>query len=424
MKKVIPIKSELNYKQEASFNKPAKPINTSSPVLGEATLSGLKNPPPLSLYIHIPWCVKKCPYCDFNSHESKLDIPEKRYVAALIKDMEQSVPRVYGRKIKSVFFGGGTPSLFSAESIDEILSAVRMLTPLDYGAEVTLEANPGTVEISRFAGYKQAGVNRVSLGIQSFNADYLKALGRIHDDKQAIAAAELALKTFERVNLDVMYALPNQTLAHALQDAKQAVSLNPDHLSFYHLTLEPNTPFHRTPPSLPSDDTSADMQEQIEALLAENGYEHYETSAFCKPKSQARHNLNYWQFGDYLGIGAGAHSKLSFHDKITRETRHKSPKAFMENAENDNAVDNTWTIEHVDLGFEFMINALRLTGGFEIKLFQERTGMAWESPVVNNMAMRVAEAFNKGLITQNHQFIQPTLLGQRYLNNLLEIFLI
>lgn len=395
-----------------------KAINTSAPVLGETTLSGLKTPPPLSLYIHIPWCVKKCPYCDFNSHESKLEIPEKRYVAALIADLEQSVPRVYGRKIKSVFFGGGTPSLFSAESIDEILSAVRMLTPLDYGAEVTLEANPGTVDTAHFAGYKQAGVNRVSLGIQSFNADYLKALGRIHDDKQAIQAAELALKTFERVNLDVMYALPNQSLEHALQDARQAVALNPDHLSFYHLTLEPNTPFHRTPPSLPSDDVSADMQEQIEALLADHGYEHYETSAFSKPNSQARHNLNYWQFGDYLGIGAGAHSKLSFHDKITRETRHKHPKAFMENAESGNAVDNTWTIEKPDLGFEFMMNALRLTNGFETKLFHERTGMPWQA-----ISVRVTEALKKGLITQDLNKITPTLLGQRYLNNLLEIFL-
>jgi putative oxygen-independent coproporphyrinogen III oxidase len=412
------LKKVINIRPEASFNAPSKPINTSSPVLGEATISGLKNPPPLSLYIHIPWCVKKCPYCDFNSHESRNEIPEKRYVAALIKDLEQSVPRVYGRKIRSVFFGGGTPSLFSAESIDEILSAVRMLTPLEYGAEITLEANPGTVDTAHFAGYKQAGVNRVSLGIQSFNADYLKALGRIHDDKQAIAAAELALTTFDRVNLDVMYALPNQSLAHALQDAQMAVSLNPDHLSFYHLTLEPNTPFHRTPPSLPSDDASADMQEQIEGLLAENGYEHYETSAFCKPNSQARHNVNYWQFGDYLGIGAGAHSKLSFHDKITRETRHKSPKAFMENAENGNAVDNTWTIESADLGFEFMMNALRLTNGFESKLFQERTGMPWEA-----ISMRVAAASNKGLITQDLQKITPTLLGQRYLNNLLEIFL-
>jgi putative oxygen-independent coproporphyrinogen III oxidase len=412
LKKVIPIAPE------ASFNVPAKPINTSSPVLGEATISGLKSPPPLSLYFHIPWCVKKCPYCDFNSHESRAQIPEKRYVAALIADLEQSVPRVYVRKIKSVFFGGGTPSLFSAESISEILSAVRMLTPLEYGAEITLEANPGTVDTAHFMGYKQAGVSRISLGIQSFNADYLKALGRIHDDKQAIAAAELALKTFERVNLDVMYALPNQTLEHALKDAEQAIKLSPDHLSFYHLTLEPNTPFHRTPPSLPTDDTSADMQEKIEALLAENGYEHYETSAFCKPNSQARHNLNYWQFGDYLGIGAGAHSKLSFHDKITRETRHKNPKAFMENTENGNAVDNTWAIEQADLGFEFMMNALRLTNGFEIKLFQERTGMPWES-----ISMRVAEALKKGLVTQDLQKITPTLLGQCYLNNLLEIFL-
>jgi len=412
LKKIIPIKAE------ASFNEPAKAINTSSPILGEATISGLTNPPPLSLYIHIPWCVKKCPYCDFNSHESRSEIPEKRYVAALIKDLEQSVPRVYGRKIKSVFFGGGTPSLFSAESIDEILSAVRMLTPLDYGAEITLEANPGTVDTAHFEGYKQAGVNRVSIGIQSFNADYLRALGRIHDDKQAIKAAESAQKIFERVNLDIMYGLPNQTLKHALQDAKQAVVLNPDHLSFYHLTLEPNTPFYFTPPSLPNDDVSADMQEQIEALLAENGYEHYETSAFCKPKSQARHNVNYWQFGDYLGIGAGAHSKLSFHDKITRETRYKHPKAFMENAEASNAVDSTWAIEQADLGFEFMMNALRLTNGFETKLFQERTGMHWEA-----ISMRVTEALKKGLITQDLQKITPTLLGQRYLNNLLEIFL-
>ena len=412
LKKIIPISAE------ASFNKPSKPININSPILGEATLSGLKTPPPLSLYIHIPWCVKKCPYCDFNSHESRSDIPEKRYVAALIADLEQSVPRVYGRKIKSVFFGGGTPSLFSTDSINDILSAVRMLTPLDYGAEVTLEANPGTVDTAHFEGYKQAGVNRVSLGIQSFNADYLKALGRIHDDKQAINAAELALTTFERVNLDVMYALPNQSLAHALQDAQMAVNLNPDHLSFYHLTLEPNTPFHRTPPSLPSDDTSADMQEKIEALLAKNGYEHYETSAFCKPNNQARHNLNYWQFGDYLGIGAGAHSKLSYHDKITRETRHKHPKAFMEAAEAGNAVDNTWVIEQADLGFEFMMNALRLTGGFETKLFQERTGLP-----LHTISISLTEALKQGLIMQDLNHIRPTLLGQRYLNNLLEVFL-
>lgn len=415
MKKVIPIKADT------LFNPKIEPINSTSPLLGHATLSGLSNPPPLSLYIHIPWCVKKCPYCDFNSHESRHkdgEIPEKRYVAALIADLEQSVPRVYGRKMRSVFFGGGTPSLFSAESIDEILSAVRMLTPLEYGAEITLEANPGTVDTAHFKDYKQAGVNRISLGIQSFNADYLKALGRIHDDKQAITAAELALNTFERVNLDVMYALPNQTLEHALQDAHQAIELNPDHLSFYHLTLEPNTPFHRTPPSLPDDDLSADMQEQIEALLAEHGYEHYETSAFCKPNSHARHNLNYWQFGDYLGIGAGAHSKLSYHDKITRETRHKHPKAFMENAEAGNAVDNSWLIPQADLGFEFMMNALRLMDGFETKLFQERSGKS-----IHSIHSGLKIALEKKLIQQDLQRITPTLLGQRYLNDLLTLFL-
>ena len=417
MKNIIPIKPE------ALFNAVTKPINSVAPLAGDNTISGLTNPPPLSLYIHIPWCVKKCPYCDFNSHESRTEIPEKRYVAALISDLEQSVPRVYGRKIRSVFFGGGTPSLFSADSINEILSAVNMLTPLEYGAEVTLEANPGTVDIANFAGYKQAGVNRVSLGIQSFNADYLKALGRIHDGEQAIFAAELALKTFDRVNFDVMYALPNQSLAHALNDAKIAVDLNPDHLSFYHLTLEPNTPFYRTPPSLPSDDLSADMQEKIEHLLAENGYEHYETSAFCKlnlalKNSHARHNLNYWQFGDYLGIGAGAHSKLSYHDKITRETRHKHPKAFMEAAEGGNATDNIWQIERADLGFEFMMNALRLTDGFEISLFQQRTGMPWEA-----ISMRVLAASKKGLLVIEHNKAKPTLLGQRYLNDLLAMFL-
>jgi len=412
MKKVIPITPE------ASFNAPSKPINVTFPVIGDATLSGLKNPPPLSLYIHIPWCVKKCPYCDFNSHESRTEIPEKRYVAALIADLEQSVPRVYGRKIKTVFFGGGTPSLFSAETINDILSAVRMLTPLDYDAEITLEANPGTVDTAHFIGYKEAGVNRVSLGIQSFNADYLKALGRIHNDKEALEAAKLALNIFERVNLDVMYALPNQTLENALADAQMAISLNPDHLSFYHLTLEPNTPFHHSPPSLPSDDTSADMQEQIEALLAEHGYLHYETSAFCKPNSQARHNLNYWQFGDYLGIGAGAHSKLSYHDKITRETRHKHPNAYMQASESGSAVDHTWIIENEDLSFEFMMNALRLNNGFEKKLFSERTGLPWET-----IAMRLTEGSKQGLIKEDLQYIKPSLTGQRYLNNLLELFL-
>jgi putative oxygen-independent coproporphyrinogen III oxidase len=389
-----------------------------APLAGSATLSGLKNPPPLSLYIHIPWCVRKCPYCDFNSHESKTETPEAAYVDALIADLEQATPLIWGRKIKSVFFGGGTPSLFSADAIDRILSHVRMLTPLEYGAEITLEANPGAVDTAHFVGYKQAGVTRVSIGIQSFNEGYLKALGRIHDRKQAIAAAELALNTFEQVNLDVMYGLPEQNLADALADAQTACDLKPAHLSFYHLTLEPNTPFHRTPPSLPDDDTSATMQEEIEAILAANGYVNYETSAFAQAGKQCQHNLNYWTFGDYLGIGAGAHSKLSFHDKIIRQSRHKHPKRYLENAPIGKAMDSEWQIAREELGFEFMMNALRLTDGVEISLFQARTGMPWES-----ISMRVSEALQKGLVVQIGQKIQPTLLGRRYLNDLLAIFL-
>ncbi|HIE90706.1 MAG TPA: oxygen-independent coproporphyrinogen III oxidase-like protein [Methylophilaceae bacterium] len=393
-------------------------LNSPAPVSGGQTISGLRNSPPLSLYIHIPWCVKKCPYCDFNSHEGRADIPEQQYVKALITDLEQSVPRVYGRKVRSVFFGGGTPSLFSPESINEILNAVNMLTPLEFDAEVTLEANPGAVDTAHFEGYKQAGVNRVSLGIQSFNNDHLSALGRIHDSKQAIMATELALNTFDRVNLDVMYGLPKQSLSDALLDAKQALAFGSDHLSFYHLTLEPNTAFYHTPPSLPDDDASSEMQERIEALLAENGYQHYETSAFCKPKSQARHNINYWSFGDYLGIGAGAHSKLSYHDKITREVRHKHPKAFMSNAEAGSVVDQMWSIPQKDFGFEFMMNALRLIHGFDIDLFQERTGL----PLIT-LKRQLAEAADKGLLVQGQGRIKPTLLGQRFLNDLLTIFL-
>lgn len=332
--------------------------------------------------------------------------------------MELATPKVWGRKIKSVFFGGGTPSLFAPASIDKILSQVRALTPLEYDAEITLEANPGTVDTANFTGYKQAGVNRLSLGIQSFNADYLKSLGRIHNDKQAIFAAELALTTFERVNFDVMYALPNQTLADALQDAKQAVALNPDHLSFYHLTLEPNTPFYHAPPSLPDDDASAEMQIEIEAFLAQHGYEHYETSAFSKKGKQAQHNLNYWQFGDYLGIGAGAHSKLSYHDKITRETRPKHPKTYMEQVQLNRPVEREWMINQDELGFEFMMNALRLIDGVPLNLFQQRTGLS-----LHTLDAAIKKAQSKGLLTVQHDRMQPTLLGQRFLNELLELFL-
>ncbi len=389
-----------------------------APLQGEVTLSGLTNPPPLSLYIHIPWCVRKCPYCDFNSHEARQEIPEAAYVDALIADLEQATPLVWGRKIRSVFFGGGTPSIFSAAAIDKILSHVRMLTPLEYGAEVTLEANPGTVDIANFQGYRQAGVNRVSLGIQSFQPQYLQSLGRIHDREQALAAAELALNTFDQVNLDVMYALPQQSLADALKDAETACQLKPAHLSFYHLTLEPNTPFHRTPPVLPDDDTSATMQEEIEKTLASHGYQHYETSGFAQPGKQCVHNLNYWTFGDYLGIGAGAHSKLSFHDKIIRQSRHKHPKKYLESVTTGQMVDSEWQIGREDLAFEFMMNALRLVDGVEAGLFQQRTGLPLRS-----IQATLQEAQQQGLLAQTSGVIAPTLKGQRFLNELLGMFL-
>jgi oxygen-independent coproporphyrinogen-3 oxidase len=283
--------------------------------------------PPLALYIHIPWCVRKCPYCDFNSHEARGVFPEKEYVAALVRDLEMALPLIWGRKVYTVFFGGGTPSLLSGEAVAEILRQVRMLLPLDLNAEITLEANPGTVEAGKFAQFKDAGVNRLSLGIQSFNDAHLQALGRIHSVDEAKRAIEIAQQHFDNINLDLMYALPKQTLEQALQDMQTALSFSPQHLSCYHLTLEPNTLFHRNPPQLPDEDASSDMQQQIEAVLATHGYQHYETSAFAQPQHRSRHNLNYWQFGDYLGIGAGAHSKLSFHDKVLRQMRYKQPQA-------------------------------------------------------------------------------------------------
>ena len=385
---------------------------------GRATASGLSTPPPLALYIHIPWCVRKCPYCDFNSHESRSEIPERAYVDALIADLEQSVPNIWGRKVRSIFFGGGTPSLFSPYAIDRILSQVRALVQLEYAAEITLEANPGTVDESHFNGFREAGVNRLSIGIQSFDPRYLKALGRIHDERQAISAAELALQTFDQVNLDVMYALPGQSMADALADAARACAIGPQHLSFYHLTLEPNTPFHRTPPSLPDDDTSADMQERIEQVLMHHGYEHYETSAFARKGHQCRHNLNYWQFGDYLGIGAGAHSKLSYHDRITRERRHKHPNRYLEQAVKGLAVEEVWAIPADELGFEFMMNTLRLTGGFDIRLFQQRTGRP-----IQDIEAALKLARTRGLVVVDGDTVKPTLLGQRFLNELLQLFL-
>ena len=384
--------------------------------------SRLAMPPALSLYIHIPWCVKKCPYCDFNSHEHKetqnfTDL-ESMYVDALIKDLEYSLPKIWGRKIQSIFFGGGTPSLFSGKTIHKILGQVRALTPILYDAEITLEANPGAIDSNHFEAYKEAGVTRVSLGIQSFNDVHLKALGRIHDSREAKKGIEIAMHHFDEVNLDLMYALPYQTLNEAIDDVKTATSFNTQHLSFYHLTIEPNTFFFKHPPKLLLDDESAVMQETIETILNEHDYQHYETSAFAKSKSQCQHNLNYWQFGDYLGIGAGAHSKLTFHDKMTRESRYKNPKQYMDKVSIQNMIESETIIHENDLAFEFMMNHLRLIDGFSIQSFEEKTGLN-----ISAIDKELKAAIDKKLISMDHEMIRPTLLGQRFLNDLLSIFL-
>ena len=380
--------------------------------------SGLSVAPPLSLYIHLPWCVRKCPYCDFNSHAAQ-DLPEAAYIDALLLDLERALPDIWGRRIHSVFFGGGTPSLFSPEGIDRILTGVRTLTQLVPGAEITLEANPGTVEAARFAGFRAAGVTRVSLGIQSFNPQHLRALGRIHDAAEARRAAELAATHFETFNLDLMFALPGQTLAEALADVETALAFRPPHLSAYHLTLEPNTPFgHSAPPDLPDDDLAADMQIAIEARLAEAGLVHYETSAYARPHHASRHNLNYWQFGDYLGIGAGAHSKLSFHDRIVRQMRTKHPQQYMDAVKAGAHVADTRILTRDDLPFEFMMNALRLAEGVPAALFEARTGL----PLIV-CASALERARSRGLLEADPTRLKPTLHGQRFLNDLLEMFL-
>ena len=387
-------------------------------VQGAPKAVGFRVLPPLALYIHIPWCVRKCPYCDFNSHEARAGVPEQEYIAALTADLEQALPLVWGRRVGSVFFGGGTPSLFSAQGIDAILATVRARLPLASDAEITLEANPGTFEAEKFRQFRASGINRLSVGIQSFNSSHLKALGRIHDENEARRAIEMAHKNFDNFNLDLMYGLPQQTVADACADIEAAISFAPPHLSAYHLTLEPNTYFYRFPPRLPDDDATAEMQSAIEALLAARGYEHYETSAFAKPNARSRHNLNYWTFGDYLGIGAGAHSKLSFPDRIVRQMRYKQPKQYMQSATGDGAIQQEQEVSVSEVGFEFMMNALRLTEGFDAGSFAERAGVP-----LNMVLKELDEAEQRGLITRDHLRIAPTLLGQRFLNDLLQIFL-
>ena len=413
---MIPIKP-VTGTSSVSGTSAATPVQAASAFLKPGALH-LKALPPLSLYVHFPWCVRKCPYCDFNSHEAKDGFPEEEYLGALRSDLENALPLIWGRKIYTVFIGGGTPSLLSAAGIDRLLSDIRTLLPLDGAAEITMEANPGTFEADKFRSYRASGINRLSIGIQSFNARHLQALGRIHDDGEARRAVEIAQANFDNFNLDLMYVLPSQTVDEARRDVATAIGFAPPHLSLYHLTLEPNTYFAKYPPQVPDDDTSAEMQDMVEALTTDAGYQHYEVSAYAKPTRQARHNLNYWEFGDYLGIGAGAHSKISFPHRIVRQMRYKQPKAYLEQVRLGVPIQEEFEIERGDLGFEFMLNVLRLTGGFDPNLFAERTGVplnAIEKP------LNAAEA--KGLLYRDHKLIRPTELGRRFLNDLQQMFL-
>ena len=403
-------------------------LNTVNSVL--ATQPKLTALPPLSLYIHFPWCEKKCPYCDFNSHQikdvdSSLGIKvsqgfdEVRYIKALITDLETELPRIWGRQVHSIFIGGGTPSLLSANGINELLSAIRARVNLEPDCEITMEANPGSVETEKFAGFAKAGINRVSLGIQSFQNEQLKALGRIHNGEEAKRAIVIAMQHFKSVNLDLMFGLPNQTLEGAKADIETALSFKTPHLSFYNLTLEPNTYFASFPPKLPNDDEVDAIFEQNLALLEAAGYRRYEVSAYAQKDQECKHNLNYWRFGDYIGIGAGAHGKISFPDKITRQVRERHPETYMQGMETKgNALVEAREIPAKDLPFEFMLNTLRLTDGVDTVTFSERTGLP-----LNAVSKGLDEASKKGLLDLNPSKLKATKQGLRYLNNLQELFL-
>jgi len=378
----------------------------------------LANLPPLALYVHLPWCVHKCPYCDFNSHEARDGVPEDAYVAALLADLETALPHVWGRRTHAIFLGGGTPSLFSARAIDVLLAGIRARLNLEPGAEITLEANPGTFESDKFRDFAAAGVNRLSIGIQSFNPGHLAALGRIHDAHEARRAVEIAQSHFANFNLDLMYALPGQTLEDAMSDVTAAVATGAPHLSFYHLTLEPNTLFFRHPPQLPDEDTQADIHDSVARHLVDAGYTHYETSAYARAGKACRHNLNYWRFGDYLGIGAGAHAKISFADRIVREVRARTPAEYMRRIALGAQIVERRELASGELPFEFMMNALRLTDGVPVATLTERTGVS-----IAALQEPLAAAESKGLIARDHQRIRPTALGQRFLNDLLQLFL-
>ena len=375
--------------------------------------------PPLSLYVHLPWCIKKCPYCDFNSHEmARAELPEQRYIDALIADLEASLPLIWGRSVHSIFIGGGTPSLFSPAAIDRLLAELRARLRLDADCEITLEANPGTFEKDRFKAFRSAGVTRLSVGVQSFNDAHLKALGRVHDSAQAIAAVEEAAASFETFNLDIMYALPGQTLAGLEKDMRQALALSPPHISIYHLTIEPNTYFAKFPPVIPEEDLAYAMLDRITEMTAQSGMQRYEVSAYAKPGHRCFHNLNYWQFGDYLGIGAGAHSKLSFAHRIVRQVRWREPKLYMDKALAGEAITQEGEVSRADLPFEYMLNALRLRDGFKLQDFAEKTGLP-----VSALHTGLEEAERKGLIERDLTSLRPTERGFDFLNDLQSLFL-
>ncbi|WP_238349969.1 radical SAM family heme chaperone HemW [Pseudomonas sp. SWRI111] len=396
--------------------------SSASPLIFGGAASSPRAPlptlPPLALYIHIPWCVRKCPYCDFNSHTASPVLPEQEYVDALLADLDQDLHAVYGREISSIFFGGGTPSLFSAEALGRLLKGVEQRIPFASDIEITLEANPGTFEQEKFVAYRKLGINRLSIGIQSFQQEKLEALGRIHNGDEAVRAAGMARQAgFDNFNLDLMHGLPDQSLDDALSDLRQAIALNPTHISWYQLTLEPNTVFWNQPPVLPEDDTLWDIQEAGQALLAEHGYAQYEVSAYAQAGRPARHNLNYWSFGDFIGIGAGAHGKLSHPDgRIVRTWKTRLPKDYLNPAKSFQAGEKSLTNE--EMPFEFLMNALRLTAGVESRLYSERTGLS-----LDTLAEGRREAEQSGLLQVEPSRLAATERGQLFLNDLLQQFL-
>ena len=377
--------------------------------------------PPLSLYVHIPWCLRKCPYCDFNSHEAKGDIPEQAYIDALISDLEQELPGIWGRTVQSIFFGGGTPSLMTAAGLDQLLARIRALVPLAPSAEITLEANPGTAEQQKFQDFRRLGINRLSIGVQSFNDAALYRLGRVHNSAEALRAFDLARTAgFDNINLDLMYGLPEQDLDAALADIDQALALQPEHLSHYQLTLEPNTLFHHQPPPLPDDDELWEIQQACQQRLARAGFEHYEISAYARDQRWCQHNLNYWQFGDYVGIGAGAHGKITdaFQQHIRRTTKPRQPQAYLDASKRNEPIAESHIVKRDEVGLEFLMNTLRLQQGFPVSRFQERSG---QSLALIEKGLQLAE--QRQLIQRDIHHIRTTELGQRHLNELLTLFL-